>query len=88
MFVPFSLDDEAHDLLDLEGKLLFSRVVKKYGSLEIGECYGFMPALALGGLQDMEFVRRLKAPEHFAIIAQTVDFNLIDVEGYGHTKIV
>lgn len=88
VFSPFSLRDEALDLYDIEGSPLFSRALKQYGRLEIGECYGFVPALALGGLPIIDDIKRLKAPEHFAIISQMIDFNLIDVQGYGEAVIV
>ncbi|WP_192799551.1 GAD-like domain-containing protein [Brucella tritici] len=88
IYVPFSLSDDALDLDDEEGKPLFSRAAKKLGVLDIGECYGFFPAVALGGVRRIESLKRVSAPEHFAIIAQTLDFQLIDVQGYGRTKLV
>lgn len=86
--VPFWLSDEALDFEDGAGKPLFKRAVKKLGSVEVGECYGFVPALALGGIAEIACLKRLKAPEHFAIIAQTMEYNLIDVQGYGQSVVV
>ena len=83
--VPFWLSDQALDFEDDAGKPLFKRAAKKLGSLEIGECYGFVPALAFGGVADIAHIKRLKAPEHFAIVAQTMEYNLIDVQGYGQS---
>jgi hypothetical protein len=86
MFIaPFGSDN---DFYDVEGKPLFKRAVKKLGPLEIGECYGFFPALALGGSPELEYLKRVSAPEHFAIVAQTMEFNLIDVQGYGNSVVV
>jgi len=86
--VPFWLSDQALDFEDDAGKPLFKRAARKLGSLEIGECYGFVPALALGGIADIARLKRQKAPEHFAIVAQTMEYNLIDVQGYGQSVVV
>jgi hypothetical protein len=50
--------------------LLFERVRKAHGPLQLGEVYGFFPALELGGRAHVETARRVKALEHFAILAQ------------------
>ncbi|ASW09848.1 MULTISPECIES: T6SS immunity protein Tdi1 domain-containing protein [unclassified Rhizobium] len=86
--VPFWLSDQALDFEDGVGKPLFKRASKKLGFLETGECYGFVPALALGGVSDIAHLKRLKASEHFAIVAQTMEYNLIDVQGYGQSVVV
>ena len=86
--VPFWLSDQALDFEDGAGKPLFKRASKKLGFLESGECYGFVPALALGGVSDIAHLKRLKASEHFAIVAQTMEYNLIDVQGYGQSVVV
>ncbi|WP_234732360.1 GAD-like domain-containing protein [Acidocella facilis] len=52
------------------GKPLFHRALKKCGKLSYGECYGFFPAVGLGGLGVLDEVRKVRAAEHFAIIAQ------------------
>jgi len=82
---PFGTDADFYDVND---RPLFKRAVKKLGSLQIGECYGFVPALAIGGSPELQYLKRLRSPEHFAIVAQTNDFNLVDVEGYGVSKVV
>ncbi|MGI2035562.1 T6SS immunity protein Tdi1 domain-containing protein [Rhizobium panacihumi] len=88
IYVPFSLSDEALDLSDEDGKPLFLRAAKKLGALQIGECFGFVPALALGGTRRLEHLKRIRALEHFAIVAQTLEFQLVDVQGYGEETIV
>jgi hypothetical protein len=50
--------------------LMFKRVRKAHGALALGEVYGFVPALALGGAAHVETAKRMKALEHFAILAQ------------------
>ena len=86
VFMPFSLSDESLDLTDHLGKSLFKKATNKYGELNIGECFGFVPALGLGGKSDISNVRRLKAPEHFAIISQLQDFYLMETLDSGQTK--
>lgn len=83
--VPFGAEADSYDI---NGAPLFKRAVKKLGPLEIGECYGFFPALALGGSPELEYLKRVRAAEHFAIVAQTLDFNLIDIHGTGNQAIV
>ena len=87
-YTPFSTEDDALDVVDTSDKPLFQQALKKLGALEVGECYGFFPALALGGSPELQYLKRVKAAEHFAIVAQTVEFNLIDVQGYGRSAIV
>lgn len=86
VFMPFSLSDESLDFTDHLGKPLFKKSTKKCGELNIGECYGFVPALGLGGEPDISNVCRLKAPEYFAIIAQLQDFYLMETLDSGQTK--
>ncbi|EEA94927.1 T6SS immunity protein Tdi1 domain-containing protein [Pseudovibrio sp. JE062] len=84
----FSSRKDRYELYDLDDKPLFSRVRKKLGEVSIGECYGFVPALGLGGVPELEKLKKLKAPEHFAILAQLIDFQFIDVQGYGQSVVV
>ncbi|MDE8653719.1 GAD-like domain-containing protein [Novosphingobium album (ex Liu et al. 2023)] len=58
--------------------LLFKRVRKARGALALGEVYGFVPALEAGGEAHVETARRLKALEHFAILAQFGPVTLFD----------
>lgn len=82
---PFGADADFYDVND---KPLFKRAVKKLGLLQIGECYGFVPALALGGSPELQYLKRLSSPEHLAIVAQTMEYNLIDVQGSGQSVVV
>jgi len=66
------------DHRDGSEKPLFERAVKKLGPLEFDEVYGFFPALALGGTPALSHLRRVKAPEHFSILAQIGSFTIID----------
>ena len=64
--------DPSYDFLEHtdSARPLFARALKKLGSLAFGECYGFFPAMGLGGLGVLSELRRVRALEHFAIIAQ------------------
>ena len=66
------------DWEDDDGKTLFTRAQKALGPLAYGECYGFFPALPLGGPSRLENLRRVKAVEHFAMRAQLQEFKLRD----------
>lgn len=66
----FAGEKRDFDRYDQHGKLLFSRCRSRLGALEADECYGFVPALLVGGEDDISNMRRVKAREHFAILAQ------------------
>ena len=57
------------DSFDEDGEELFDRAVASLGPLQRGECYGYFPALGLGGARLLKYLRRIRALEHFAIIA-------------------
>jgi len=63
-------------------KPLFTRAVKMYGNLAYGECYGFVPAVGLGGRGVLEEVQRVRALEHFSILAQLgpIELRYMDTE--------
>ncbi len=87
-YIPFELDQSLHEYYDNVHQPLFKRAQKKCGQLEIGECYGFVPALALGGVADIDHIKRMNAAAHFSIVAQTMNFHLIDVQSYGNSVAV
>ena len=72
---------ERSDLRDGKGKPLFERARKALGDLQPGECYGFVPAIGLGGTNELEYLRRVRAQEHFAIITGLAPFKLIKFDG-------
>ncbi len=73
-----SIADDTTDFFDYSGAPLFERALDRLGELELGECYGFVPALALGGPAQINNLRRMKALEHFAVLAQLGAPQLID----------
>ncbi len=71
--------DRFADLKDEDGNRLFARAQKKLGRLEPGECYGFVPARALGGVNRLDHLRRVRAVEHFSILAGLRQFEWFNV---------
>ncbi|NWF07192.1 DUF1851 domain-containing protein [Pseudomonas salomonii] len=88
IYLPFALDRESLDFFDIEDAPLFSRAKRKLGLLEVGECYGFFPALSMAGLAHIDNLKRVKAIEHLSIISQTQEMYLIDSTGYGVSNII
>ena len=72
--------DGAADWREDSGKapLMFQKVRSALGEVALGECYGFVPALKLGGQAKVENVRRMSALEHFSILAQLGPVELFD----------
>jgi hypothetical protein len=70
-----------YDSEDENGKPLFKRAVKKYGALEPGECFGYVPALAMGGSGNLGEIQRVKALEHFIFVSQLQPLTLMKWEG-------
>lgn len=70
--------DDTLDAHDDAGKPLFARARKLLGDLEPGECYGFFPALAMGGAPTLKNLKRTPALPHFTFLAQLQPFTLMD----------
>ncbi|WP_354112032.1 GAD-like domain-containing protein [Bradyrhizobium sp. S3.12.5] len=73
----------------------FAAAVARHGMLEPGEVYGFFPALQLGGAYKVENLKRVRAAEHFQILAQLDRFKLTRLTPpdpptypYGHVEFV
>lgn len=69
---------QALDVSDEDGKPLFARAVKKLGTPEPGQAFGFFPAPAAGGAQDLDHLRLTPALEYFLFLAQLQRFSLVD----------
>ncbi|VAW98613.1 hypothetical protein MNBD_GAMMA21-2432 [hydrothermal vent metagenome] len=58
------------DYLDQNDKPLFRRALKKLGPLKHDEMYTFVPALATGGIADIEHVQKVKIHEQLSLLAE------------------
>ncbi len=86
--VNIALTSRLHDLADKGTFTLFDntaraapiykRCAKRLGPPDLGECYASHPALALGGSTDIASVKRVRAREHFAILAQLGPTRLVN----------
>lgn len=74
------LDDDHTDMLEATqgAPVLFARTLKKLSELSPGEVYGFFPALAMGGSARLDTLRKVKALEHLAFLAQLGPARLMD----------
>jgi hypothetical protein len=62
-------DKKDPDYYDKTDKLLFKRCLKKLRRLANDEMYTFVPALALGGIADIEHVQKVKIHEQLSLLA-------------------
>jgi hypothetical protein len=69
--------------------------IARHGALAPGEAYGYFPALQLGGVPSVENLRRVKASEHFMLLAQLERFKLTrltlpkpSAHPYGRSEVV
>lgn len=71
---------DTNNFYDENGNKLFARCVERLGAVNIGECFGFFPALALGGVPSIEHVKKVAAFEHFTFLAQLEPFKWVHTE--------
>lgn len=46
----------------------FEKSVECYGALDFGECFGYVPLLAMGGSEKLENLKKVRIREHIALI--------------------
>lgn len=46
----------------------YEEAVKEYGELAYDECFGYAPLLAMGGIESVENIKKVKMKEHIAVI--------------------
>ncbi len=51
----------------------FAKAVKTFGALAMDECFGFVPALQLGGSEEQESIQKVKLPEYLGILANLTE---------------
>ncbi|AQS85524.1 MAG: GAD-like domain-containing protein [Acetobacter aceti] len=80
------IDDDTYDYTERTEKAapLFRRALKKLGPLAYGECYGFVPARELGGLEILDEVHKRPALPYFRMVSQLAPIKLryIDLENH------
>lgn len=100
--LPFSENFSIGTLVAITGaeytedqKDLLASAMTRQGPLAPGEVYGFSPALQLGGSYTAENLRRVRAIEHLAFLAQLARLNLVSLTvpeppafPYGRTEVV
>ena len=62
----------ASDLDDLYLRSLFGEAPPRDGPLDGGQCFGFLPPLALGGDLDLDHVQKVGLQEHLHFLGQLV----------------
>ena len=50
----------------------YTEAVNKFGKLEQGECFGYVPLLGLGGSEKVDNLDKVKIREHIELISQMV----------------
>ena len=69
-FYDIIYDEEcAKDYFTIEN---YNEAIKKYGSLEYDECFGYVPLLALGGKESVDNLKKVKIREHIALVTEMV----------------
>ena len=62
---------------------LFARALARLGPPDLGQCYGFVPMLALGGSAKLDRIERLDASVHFSLLAGAGPCRLMVVQTLG-----
>ena len=70
----FFIDDVTDGELDEEYLSIsqYNEAIKKYGSLEYDECFGYVLLLALGGKESVDNLKKVKILEHIALVTEMV----------------
>lgn len=70
LFLRFLYDDEfINAYFEMP---LYQKAIKKYGELELDECFGFVPLLGLGGKKHIDNLDKVKIKEHLYLITELV----------------
>jgi hypothetical protein len=75
------------DIVDDNAKFLLKRTQKKLGPLAADECYGFFPALPLGGSRRLDHLQKVKLNEHLMMVAQMDSLRIFDVSEFPSRQI-
>jgi hypothetical protein len=84
--IPLYEDDA--DFPDFMDEPMYERCVSRLGAVDRTECFGFFPALAVAGWnspgRSVEHVKKVKALEHYALLAQFSEFSIVSVGRSGY----
>lgn len=75
-------EDPSLDIVDENAKFLLKRTQKKLGPVAADECYGFFPALPLGGSKRLDHLQKVKLNEHLMMVAQMDSLRIFDVSEF------
>ncbi len=75
-------DDPSIDVLDDNGNFLLKPAQTKLGPLAVDECYGFFPALPLGGSKKLDLLEKVKVHAHLMMVAQMDSLRIFDVSQF------
>ncbi|MDO4251282.1 MAG: DUF1851 domain-containing protein [Moraxella sp.] len=70
-------DKKTFDIPDRKNNYLFDRCLASYGKLKEDEIYTFVPALALGGTNELKNIQRVNIFEHINFIRQLQPFKIM-----------
>lgn len=66
---------QKRDVYEFDGR--FAQAKHRLGRLSRDEMYGYVPALALGGSDDVSHLEKVKAVEHLIFLAQLTDLDVL-----------
>jgi hypothetical protein len=82
------LREEDADYPDFMDEPMYERCVALLGAVDRTECFGFFPALAAAGWdspgRSVEHVKKVKALEHYALLAQFSEFVIVSAKPSGY----
>lgn len=82
LFFGFSELDNT-DMYDSNSKPLFDRCVKKFGSLDYDEMFGFVPALAISDNASIKNVDKMNIFVHLSLLPDLIEIQYIDFKRLG-----
>ncbi len=68
---------DSYDLTDVNEKPLFEQALARLGPLSHDTMYGFVPALALGGVPSVERLQIVDAHVHLNILSQVTELDIM-----------
>lgn len=63
----------------LDSYEMFDQAVARLGRLDVGQMYGFFPAVAIGGTRTVENIQKVSAVEHLTFLAQLEGLSILKI---------